>query len=193
MSFHAMNRRGFLETATTVTAATLLRSRLGWADDDNKIEKVGVQLYTVRKQMKADFDGTLAKVAAIGYKEVEFAGYFGRTPQQVRAALEKNGLSSPACHVDYDLLAPDKWPAQIESAQVIGQNYIVNPWIPEERRVRRVLPGAVVNKRNGDAQNVSKFLGFQELVQSWVLLGHCGMERVGQSKANRCSDCAQGF
>jgi len=193
MSFHAMNRRGFLETATTVTAATLLRSRLGWADDDNKIEKVGVQLYTVRKQMKADFDGTLAKVAAIGYKEVEFAGYFGRTAQQVRAALEKNGLSSPACHVDYDLLAPDKWPAQIESAQVIGQNYIVNPWIPEERRVRRVLPGAVVNKRNGDAQNVSKFLGFQELVQSWVLLGHCGMERVGQSKANRCSDCAQGF
>ena len=134
MSFHAMNRRGFLETATTVTAATLLRSRLGWAADDNKIEKVGVQLYTVRKQMKADFDGTLAKVAAIGYKEVEFAGYFGRTPQHVRAALEKNGLSSPACHIDYDLLAPDKWPAQIESAQVIGQSYIVNPWIPEERR-----------------------------------------------------------
>ena len=134
MNFHAINRRSFLESATTVTAATLLSSRFSWAADDHKIEKAGVQLYTVRDQMKADFDYSLAKVASIGYKEVEFAGYFGRTPKQARAALEKNGLSSPACHVDYDLLAPDKWPAQIESAQVIGQSYIVNPWIPEERR-----------------------------------------------------------
>ena len=51
-----------------------------------------MQLYTVRDLMKDDFDGTIAKVAPIGYKEVEFAGYFGRTPQQVRAALDKNGL-----------------------------------------------------------------------------------------------------
>jgi sugar phosphate isomerase/epimerase len=93
-----------------------------------------VQLYTIRNQMKADFDGTLAKVAAIGYKEVEFAGYFGRSPKDVRAALEKNGLTSPACHVEYDVLTPDKWPAQIESAKAIGQSYIVNPWIPEELR-----------------------------------------------------------
>ena len=79
MSFRAMNRRTFLETATTVTAATLLTSRFGWAAGDHKIEKVGVQLYTVRDLMKDDFDGTIAKVAQIGYKEVEFAGYFGRT------------------------------------------------------------------------------------------------------------------
>jgi sugar phosphate isomerase/epimerase len=128
-----MNRRRFLETATTVTAATLLSSRLSWAAD-HQIGKLGVQLYTVRDQMKADFDATLAKVAAIGYKEVEFAGYFGRTPQQVRAALDKNGLTSPACHVDYDVLAPDKWPAQLESAKIIGQGYIVNPWINEKLR-----------------------------------------------------------
>ena len=128
-----MNRRRFLETATTVTAATLLSSRLSWAAD-HQIGKLGVQLYTVRDQMKADFDATLAKVAAIGYKEVEFAGYFGRTPQQVRAALDKNGLTSPACHVDYDVLAPDKWPAQLESAKIIGQDYIVNPWINEKLR-----------------------------------------------------------
>jgi len=134
MSLAAMNRRTFLETATTVTVVTLLTSRLGWAAGEHRIEKLGVQLYTVRDQMKADFDGTIARVASIGYKEVEFAGYFGRTPQQVRATLEKNGLISPCCHVEYDVLAPDKWPAQIEPAKVIGQSYIVNPWIPEERR-----------------------------------------------------------
>jgi sugar phosphate isomerase/epimerase len=134
MSLHSLNRRAFLETATTVTAATLLTGRFAWAAGDHKIEKIGLELYTVRGAMEKDFDGTIAKVAAIGYKEVEFAGYFGHTPQQVRAAIDKNGLTSPACHVDYDVLAPNKWPAQIESAKVIGQKYIINPWIPEELR-----------------------------------------------------------
>ena len=64
-----MDRRGFLGT---MTAAMLLTGRLGWAADARKIEKIGVQLYTVREAMKQDFEGTLAKVAAIGYREVEF-------------------------------------------------------------------------------------------------------------------------
>jgi len=133
MSLHAMNRRTFLETATTVTAATLFTSRLGFAAGDHKIEKVGVQLYTVRDLMKDDFDGTIAKVAKIGYKEVEFAGYFGRTGQQVRAVLEKNGLSAPSTHVQYDEL-DDKFPSVIETSNTIGLKYIVCPWIPEDLR-----------------------------------------------------------
>ena len=133
-SFHAMNRRTFLETATTVTAGTLLASRLGWAAEEHKIEKVGVQLYTVRDQMKADVEATLAKVAAIGYKEVEFAGYFGRTPQDIRSQLQKNGLRSPSFHIEYDQITAEKLPASIESAKIIGQHYVVNPWIPEEKR-----------------------------------------------------------
>ncbi len=131
-----MNRRAFLESAATVTAATLLGSRLGWAAAEHKIDQLGVQLYTVRKQMKRDFEGTLAKVAAIGYKEVEFAGYFDHSPEEVRAAIDRNGLASPATHVAYDTLG-DKWPAQIESAKVIGQSYIVCPWIPEKIRKHR--------------------------------------------------------
>ncbi len=133
MSPRAMNRRTFLETASTVTAATLLTSRLGWAAGDHKIAKVGLQLYTVRDLMKSDFDGTIAKVAQIGYKEVEFAGYFGRTGEQVRAVCEKNGLSPVATHVQYDEL-DDKFPGVIETSKAIGLEYIVCPWIPEELR-----------------------------------------------------------
>jgi sugar phosphate isomerase/epimerase len=128
-----MNRRTFLETATTVTAATLLANRFGWAAAEHKIDHLGVQLYTVRKQMKHDFEGTLAKVAAIGYKEVEFAGYFKHSPQDVRTILDRLGLVSPAPHVAYDTLG-DKFPEQIESAKIIGQSYIVCPWIPEKIR-----------------------------------------------------------
>jgi sugar phosphate isomerase/epimerase len=133
MSPQAMNRRTFLETASVVTAATLLTSRMGWAAGDHKIYKVGLQLYTVRDLMKDDFDGTIAKVAQIGYKEVEFAGYFGRTGQQVRAACDKNGLAAIATHVQYDEL-DDKFPAVVETSKSIGLEYIVCPWIPEELR-----------------------------------------------------------
>jgi sugar phosphate isomerase/epimerase len=133
MSIQSMNRRTFLETASTVTAATLLTSRLGWAAGDHKINKVGVQLYTVRDLMKDDFDGTIAKVAQIGYKEVEFAGYFGRTGAQVRAVCDKNGLAAVATHVQYDEL-DDKFPAVVETSKAIGLEYIVCPWIPEELR-----------------------------------------------------------
>ena len=125
-----MNRRTFLEI---LTAAAVLPRHLSWAAAEHRIEKIGLQLYTVRDQMKADFDGTIAKVASIGYKEVEFAGYFGRTAEQVRAVIDRNGLTSPSCHIEYAVLS-DKWPSVIESSKVIGQSYIVCPWIPEEIR-----------------------------------------------------------
>ncbi len=133
MSPLKVDRRTFLETASTVTAATLLTGRFAWAADEHKLDQIGLELYTVRGEMKKDFHGTLAQVAAIGYKQVEFAGYFKHTPQQVRDALDKNGLTSPACHVDWKVLG-DNWPAQIESAKVIGQSYIICPWIPEKIR-----------------------------------------------------------
>lgn len=133
MSLHAMNRRTFLKTAGTVSAATLFASRFAWAAGEHKIDKVDVQLYTVRDLMKDDFEGTIAKVAQIGYKEVEFAGYFGRTGKQVREVLDKNGLKAPSTHVQYDEL-DDKFPSVIETSKEIGLEYIICPWIPEELR-----------------------------------------------------------
>ena len=126
-----MDRRTFLGT---LTAATLLTRRLGFAADDNKIEKIGLQLYTVRDLMKQDFDGTLAKVAAVGYKEVEFAGYFDHSPKDVRAAVDRHGLTAPSAHIDYKSLSDDKFPVVIEAAKVVGHEYLVNPWIDEEIR-----------------------------------------------------------
>jgi len=72
-----------------------------------KLTKIGVQLYTVREDMKKDFEGTLAKVASIGYQEVEFAGYYNRTPKQVRDLLDSNRLSAPASHIPLETLRKD--------------------------------------------------------------------------------------
>jgi sugar phosphate isomerase/epimerase len=125
-----MNRRTFLGTM----AATGLWVRdLRGATGAHAISNLGAQLYTVRKEMKEDFDGTLAKVAAIGYREVEFAGYFDRDAKQVRASLMGAGLISPSTHVDYKNLG-DKFPGILESAHTIGHAYIVCPWIEEKIR-----------------------------------------------------------
>ena len=126
-----MDRRTFLGT---MTAATLLTRRLGFAAEDHKIDKIGLQLYTVRDLMKQDFDGTLSKVAAVGYKEVEFAGYFDHSPKDVRAAVDRHGLTAPSAHIDYKSLSDDKFPSVIEAAKVVGHEYLVNPWIDEEIR-----------------------------------------------------------
>jgi sugar phosphate isomerase/epimerase len=133
MSLHALNRRSFLKVAGTATAASLFTTRLSWAAGEHKIKKVGVQLYTVRDLMKNDFEGTIAKVAQIGYKEVEFAGYFGRTADQVKAVLDKTGLKAPSTHVQYDEL-DDKFPSVIEFSKAIGLEYIICPWIHEDLR-----------------------------------------------------------
>jgi sugar phosphate isomerase/epimerase len=126
-----MNRRTFVETSI---AAAVVASRPAWAADAaHRIDPVGLQLYTVRELMKQDFDGTLAKVAQIGYREVEFAGYFTKSPQEASAALKKNGLTSPSEHVPYDTVEK-KWPETLEAAHIVGQKYIVCPWIDVAQR-----------------------------------------------------------
>lgn len=125
-----MDRRTFLGG---LAATAALAPRQAWAAETGRIEKVGVQLYTVRDQMKHNFDETIAKVASIGYKEVEFAGYFKHTPQQVRAALDHNGLIAPSMHIDYPSLF-EKFPQVVADSQVIGHHYIVCPWIPDNQR-----------------------------------------------------------
>jgi sugar phosphate isomerase/epimerase len=128
-------RRNFLATLGVAAlgivggdaaASTILAPR-------RKLKKVGLQLYTVRDLMKADMPGTLRRVAAIGYREVEFAGYFGRTPAQVRALLKQNGLTSPSTHIALDILEKDSVRA-FADARAIGHEWVTVPFIPENRR-----------------------------------------------------------
>ena len=111
------------QTASTSSAATAVP----------KVGPVGLQLYTVRDEMQRDVAATLARVARIGYKEVEFAGYFGRSPTDIRALLDADGLTSPSSHVALAALRADT-PGVIAAAKVIGHQFIVVPWIDVEAR-----------------------------------------------------------
>jgi sugar phosphate isomerase/epimerase len=126
-----MNRRAFISASV---AATLAASRPFWASEArHSLDRIGVQLYTVRAAMKSDFGSTLAQVAAIGYKEVEFAGYFGHSPEQLRATLDKLGLTAPSCHVNYPAVQM-MWPQTLDAAHTLGHKFVVCAWIDEKQR-----------------------------------------------------------
>ena len=97
------------------------------------LERIGVQLYTVRSLMEQDVAGTLEQVAAVGYDEVEFAGYFDHSPAEIRSLLDQFGLAAPAVHVGIDRLRSELG-AVLEEAQTIGHRYIVCPWLDEDER-----------------------------------------------------------
>jgi sugar phosphate isomerase/epimerase len=104
----------------------------------SKIERVGVQLYTVRDLAKQDFEGTLSRIGAIGFKEVEFfdvesAGYHGRTPAQVRALLDHAGLTAPSAHVGFNALESG-FEATVQTARQVGHRFLVCAWVSEQRR-----------------------------------------------------------
>ena len=126
-----IDRREFLGTMGAVAVGAVLPACRP-ARSATRLSQVGVQLYTVRSLMEKDVERTLAGVAAAGYTEVEFAGYFNKTPAEIKAMLDRHGLVSPSVHSGS--MAPDDWAKALEAANVIGHKFIVMPWIPVERR-----------------------------------------------------------
>lgn len=129
-----LTRRGFVGAVGGLLVSSALPAESAASTAaSKKLGRIGLQLYTVRDEMKKNFAGTLARVARIGYKEVEFAGYFGNSPRTVRNLLRQNGLTSPASHVGFPVLGKE-WDKIIEDALVIGNRYVICPWIDEKQR-----------------------------------------------------------
>ncbi len=130
-----LNRRTFLrQTACSAVGGAMAMSLMRSEAQAAKLSKIGVQLYTVRAEMAKDFDGSLKKIAELGFKEVEFAGYYNRTPQQIKALLTQLGLDAPSAHVPLADLG-DNLAKTIENAKVIGHRYLICPFLmPDDRK-----------------------------------------------------------
>ncbi len=124
------SRRDAVKSLAALAAAGLIphsaRADRATPRSLNAIERIGLQLYTVRSLMRTDMPGTLTAVAALGYREVEFAGYFGRTPAEVRALLDANGLAAPSVHLGLDELR-DRFDSVAETAHAVGHRYVTVP------------------------------------------------------------------
>jgi sugar phosphate isomerase/epimerase len=131
-----INRRRFLSTASQsaigAVALTAL-NRIEGAAAANKLNSIGVQLYTVRGEMAKDFEGSLQKIAAIGYKEVEFAGYYNKSPMDVKAILDRYGLAAPATHASLADIQT-KLDQTIETARAIGHRFVICPYLLDKDR-----------------------------------------------------------
>lgn len=133
-----MDRKDFLRVAGLGVLAGCARERAPAAGDGGRtgleppLDVIGVQLYTVRSLMSEDVAGTLDAVAAIGYREVEFAGYFGHSPAEVRQWMDAAGLVSPAAHVGIPELTGSGLEASVETADTLGQRWLVLPSLPGE-------------------------------------------------------------
>lgn len=126
-----ISRRSFLHNAAIAGSALAAPGvALG---QSGRVEQVGLQLYTLRRELSQDFEGTLAKVAELGYKEMEFAGYYNRSAREVRRILDANGMTSPAAHIQLAAVRANIQ-REIDFAAELGQQYIVVPFLaPNER------------------------------------------------------------
>lgn len=134
---HTRSRRQFVKGALGVSMLTLLPASLKAGPAGRN--PVGLQLYTLREMMKVSVPATLKLVAAVGYSDLEFAGYFGHSAKDIRTLLDDEGLSAPAAHVPLDTLAT-KLDVVIEDALTVGHKYIVMPYLTDEQRGSGITP-----------------------------------------------------
>lgn len=118
-------------STTTTTTSTTAAAPPATAPAAARVP--GLQLYTVRTLLERDFEGTIRQLAEIGYKELEFAGYYNRQPAAVRALLDSLGLRAPSAHVPLDAFRT-ALPATLDAAAALGHQFVVCPFLlPPDR------------------------------------------------------------
>ena len=131
------SRRAFLQHGSlAVAAAASSLDAFGANGVTGPLNRpIGIQLYTVREAASKDLEGTLRQLAAIGYREVEFAGGAPARPaSELRKLLTDNGLTSPSIHTSMQELQ-SSLDAKIDLAQALGAQYLVCsfPWTADSR------------------------------------------------------------
>jgi sugar phosphate isomerase/epimerase len=153
-SRNRLSRRRFLGAALKMTAIAGAVAANPWnalGAQSRRVNSVGLQLYSLRAEMGQSFEGTLEKLAEIGFKEMEFAGYFDKSPAEVKTILDRFGLTSPAAHIQLNAIRQNL-EKEIETAATIGQKYIVVPSLPaNERTLDDYLAHAETLNRAGEA------------------------------------------
>jgi len=127
------NRREFIKNSAFLAAGSLMLPQLLRSAANTRVQHIGIQLYTVRKEMLADPVATLKQLAKVGFKELESArsdkgNYYGLKPKEIRKITEDLGmkLRSGHIHVDKD------WEKSIEEATQTGQQYIISAVLPSQ-------------------------------------------------------------
>ncbi len=116
---------------------------------------VGLQLWSLREYLPKDLSGTLAKVRALGFRDVEGAGLWKHSAADLRAAMNANGLRCRSAHVPYERLRDDS-PGAFAEAKALGAEWVVCPWIPHDKAFTREDALSSAKAFNGFAAAAAK-------------------------------------
>ena len=94
---------------------------------------IGLQLYSVRGECAKDLPGVLEAVGRMGYQGVEFAGYHGRSAEDLRKMLDDNGLKCCGTHTGLNTLLGDALDGTVKFNQTLGNKFLIVPGMPRER------------------------------------------------------------
>jgi sugar phosphate isomerase/epimerase len=148
-----MSRREFLAAtaAASVMGAGCMSQKLVGS---TKRIPVGVQLYSVRTDCAKDLPGTIAAVAKMGYEGVEFAGYYDYKAPDLRKMLDDNGLKCCGTHTAMDTLSDANLAATIEFNQILGNKYLIVPYLSVEGQDAQIAWLRIADRFNVLAEKV---------------------------------------
>jgi sugar phosphate isomerase/epimerase len=123
-----VSRREFLIQGGTVLASASLLAKISTQPlQANPLGRpIGLQLYTVMEPLNKDFDGTLKQVAAIGFREVEMAGFHDKKPAEVKRSLDDAGLHCESVHI----FGQTSLQETAEYANGVGAKYVITSLLP---------------------------------------------------------------
>lgn len=195
-----VTRRQFLRRSALGAAGLTLSAgfaRPGLAAAGAKIP-LGVQLYSVREQCAKDLPGTLAAVAKIGYKGVEFAGYHGRSAKELRQMLDDLGLVACGTHTPYESVLAAKLAETIEFNRTIGNKFLIVPSMTGKTKSEWLDKAKLFNELADKVKAEGMFVGyhahahdFQKLEgeSAWdIFFGNTKSEVVMQLDTSNCHE-----
>ena len=124
LAMNRISRRTVLKNgAVTAASAAIFATMPKHLHAKSLTKSAGIQLYTVSKELTADMPGTLAKLAAMGYRNVESAGMAGKSAAEFRKALDAAGLKCPSSHM---FPTPGETNEQVfDDVKALGSEYVV--------------------------------------------------------------------
>ena len=141
------SRRSFLKKSAVALTAAAVFPRLAIAGKASDEIVTGLQLYSVRDAMKKDPLDTLTRLAKMGYRNVEHAGYadrkfYGYTVPEFKKVLADLDMKMPCGHTvmraehwdSKKMDFTDEWKHTVDDAAEMGQHYVISPWLDESLR-----------------------------------------------------------
>lgn len=172
LSKSSISRRDFV-TAAAVGAAALMQPQL----QARRRIPVAVQLYSIRQECQRDLPGSLAAVAKMGYDGVEFAGYYGRSAQELRKMLDDLNLKAFSTHVGLKTLLGDGLEKSIEFNKTLGNPRLtvaslpatktIQPWYEVAKQFNEIAEKLKKHKMRVGFHNHANELGLIEGQRPW--------------------------